>query len=116
MLNVTFGTSAILRLRAASGTVVSVAALAWTLSAGAQLPTLDVSKQASQTSTPASTAPKSDSNTSAKPPDVPVPIKSSRNSAIANWSSKRSATTTPTRRHSSSRPSTSTADPTANTA
>jgi hypothetical protein len=73
MLNITFGTSANLRLRAASGTVVSVAALAWTLSVGAQLPTLDVSKQASQTSTPASTAPKGDSNTSTKPPDIPVP-------------------------------------------
>jgi hypothetical protein len=71
MLNITFGTSTKLRLRAASGTAVSVAALACTLSVAAQLPTLDVSKQASQTSTP---APKNDaSNVSNKPPDIPVP-------------------------------------------
>ena len=71
MLNIIFGTSTKLRLRAASGTAVSVAALACTLSVAAQLPTLDVSKQASQTSTP---APKNDpSNISSKPPDIPVP-------------------------------------------
>ena len=71
MLNITFGTPTKLRLRAASGTAISVAALACTLSGAAQLPTLDVSKQASQTSTP---APKNDaSNVSNKPPDIPVP-------------------------------------------
>jgi hypothetical protein len=71
MLNITFGTPTKLRLRAASGTAISVVALACTLSVAAQLPTLDVSKQASQTSTP---APKNDaSNVSNKPPDIPVP-------------------------------------------
>jgi hypothetical protein len=71
MLNIIFGTSTKLRQRAASATAVSVAALACTLSVAAQLPTLDVSKQASQTSTP---APKNDpSNVSNKPPDIPVP-------------------------------------------
>jgi len=71
MLNIIFRTSTKLRLRAASGTAVSLAALACTLSVAAQFPTLDVSKQASQTSTP---APKNDpSNVSNKPPDIPVP-------------------------------------------
>jgi hypothetical protein len=71
MLNTIFRTSTKLRLQTASGTAVSVAALACTLSVAAQLPTLDVSKQASQTSTP---APKNDpSNVSNKPPDIPVP-------------------------------------------
>jgi hypothetical protein len=71
MLNIIFGPSIKLCLRAVSNAVVSVAALACTLSVAAQLPTLDVSKQASQTSTP---APKNDpSNISNKPPDIPVP-------------------------------------------
>ncbi len=71
MLNIIFGTSTKLRLGATSGTIVSAAALACTLSLAAQLPTLDVSKQASQTSNP---APKNDpSNISNKPPDIPVP-------------------------------------------
>jgi hypothetical protein len=71
MLNIILGTSIKVRLRAASGTLVSAAALACALSVAAQLPTLDVSKQASQTSTP---APKGDpSNISSKPPDIPVP-------------------------------------------
>ena len=71
MFNIIFGTSTKLRLGAASGTIVSVAALACTLSLAAQLPTLDVSKQASQTSNP---TPKNDpSNISNKPPDIPVP-------------------------------------------
>jgi hypothetical protein len=71
MLNIIFRTSTKLRLRAASGTAVSLAALACTLSVAAQFPTLDVSKQASQTSTP---APKNDPSTvSSKPPDIPVP-------------------------------------------
>jgi hypothetical protein len=51
--------------------VVCAAALAYPLTSAAQLPTLDVSKTASQT--PAA-APKTDSSTvSTKPPDIPVP-------------------------------------------
>jgi hypothetical protein len=54
-----------------AGMVVCAAALAYTLTSAAQLPTLDVSKTASQT--PAA-APKTDSSTvSTKPPDIPVP-------------------------------------------
>jgi hypothetical protein len=73
MLNVIFGRSTELRARRISGLLVSTAALAFCLSLAAQLPTLDVSKTASQTPTTASTDGKSDSNISTKPPDIPVP-------------------------------------------
>jgi hypothetical protein len=71
MLNVIPGKMIKLRTHIFVLTAVSAVALAWTLSCGAQLPTLDVSKTASQT--PAA-APKTDPSTvSSKPPDVPVP-------------------------------------------
>jgi hypothetical protein len=71
MLNVISGKTIKLRTQVFAWTVVSAAALAWTLSSAAQLPTLDVSKTASQT--PAA-APKTDPSTvSTKPPDIPVP-------------------------------------------
>ena len=71
MLNVISGKTIKLRTQVFAWTVVSAAALAWTLSSAAQLPTLDVSKTASQT--PAA-APKTEPSTvSTKPPDIPVP-------------------------------------------
>ena len=71
MLNIISGKTIKLRTQVFAWTVVSAAALAWTLSSAAQLPTLDVSKTASQT--PAA-APKTDPSTvSTKPPDIPVP-------------------------------------------
>jgi hypothetical protein len=71
MLNVISRKTTKLRTQGFASTGVLVAALAWTLSSAAQLPTLDVSKTASQT--PAA-APKTDPSTvSAKPPDIPVP-------------------------------------------
>ncbi len=71
MLNVISGKMINLRTQVFASTVVCAAALAWTLSSAAQLPTLDVSKTASQT--PAA-APKTDpSSVSTKPPDIPVP-------------------------------------------
>ena len=60
-----------LRTRIFLLTLVCVAALACTLPLAAQLPTLDVSKTASQTSAPA--AKNTSSDISTKPPDVPVP-------------------------------------------
>jgi hypothetical protein len=73
MLNVIFGRSTEPRARRISGVLVSAATLAFCLPLAAQLPTLDVSKTASQTPTTASTDAKSDSNISNKPPDIPVP-------------------------------------------
>jgi hypothetical protein len=73
MLNVIFGRSTEPRAPRISGVLVSAAVLAFCLPLAAQLPTLDVSKTASQTPTTASTDAKSDSNISTKPPDIPVP-------------------------------------------
>jgi hypothetical protein len=72
MLNSIFGKSSRLRTCIVSAAVISASALALSSPAGAQFPVQDVSKSASQTA-PQSTAPKSDSNLSNKPPDIPVP-------------------------------------------
>ena len=72
MLESIFGESTRLQTWIVSAAVISASALALATSGSAQFPVQDVSKSASQTA-PQSTAAKSDSTLSSKPPAIPVP-------------------------------------------